>query len=192
MRIMTLLLILLFLVKPLSVLGETNTNIPQVDLATEPHKVLFDLTNMKPGDSVTRNLTISNNGKNSFNYLTTSKYLSGSEIFYKQLDLTVKDSKGIIYEGKLYNFSKLAPRLLESKQKETLTFHVTIPMELGNEYQGLTCDFQIYLYVEGDVPVGVMLPDTATNTFNWLLIGACLLATGTILGLSYKRVRQKD
>jgi LPXTG-motif cell wall-anchored protein len=182
--------IFLLFITPIRVFGNTNTN--QIDLTTNPGKVLFDLTNIKPGDSVSRNLSIGNNGNQDFNYIASSKFLSGSEIFYNKLDLIVEDKNGPIYQGKLFEFDKLAPRLLKSKQSENVTFFIKMPMELGNEFQGLDTEFQIKLYVEGTLggvlPAdGPKLPNTGSDMFNILVVGALLVLTGSIFQFLIKR-----
>ncbi|WP_066256862.1 LPXTG cell wall anchor domain-containing protein [Neobacillus drentensis] len=192
MRKIILLLLITFLVlNPLRTYGETNTN-EEIDLSTSPGKVLFDLSNIKPGDSVSRNLIIKNNGNQDFNYLASSKFLSGSEIFYDKLDLTIKDKNEVIYIGKLFEFNKLSPRLLKSKENDSLLFYIKVPMELGNEFQGLSTDFQIKLYVEGTlggtIPVdGPKLPETGTNMFNILVAGVVFVLTGSTLQFFLKR-----
>ncbi|MCM3692725.1 TasA family protein [Neobacillus niacini] len=187
--------IFFLLLIPTQSYGEINHN--EIDLTTNPGKVLFDLTNMKPGDSVTRNLSIGNNGKQDFNYVASSKFLSGSEIFYNKLDLIVEDKNGPIYQGKLFEFDKLSPRLLKSKQSEKLTFFIKMPMELGNEFQGLECEFQIKLYVEGTLggilPAdGPKLPNTGSDMFNILVVGAVLVLTGSTLQFFIKRRNRLD
>ncbi|MFZ3591226.1 TasA family protein [Bacillus sp. DJP31] len=192
MRFITLTFLILLIINPLTVLGNTNSNsIPVIDLATDPQKVLFDLSNIKPGDSITRNLVINNNGSSDFRYNTNSTYLKGSEIFYKQFDLTVKDSKGILFQDKLYKFIEIAPRLLKSNSQEQLTFHLELPMAVGNEFQGMEVDFKIDLYVEGDVPVGGVLPETATDMFNYMIGGSVLLVGGLFL-YQYQRKRKQN
>jgi LPXTG-motif cell wall-anchored protein len=185
-----LLLIFFLILTPYTGYGEINSN--QIDLTTTPGKVLFDLTNMKPGDSVTRNLSIGNNGNQDLNYIASSKFLSGSEIFYNKLDLIVEDKNGAIYQGKLFEFDKLSPRLLKSKQNENLTFFIKMPLELGNEFQGLNTEFQIKLYVEGTlggvIPAdGPKLPNTGSDMFNILVAGAVLVLTGSTFQLIIKR-----
>jgi LPXTG-motif cell wall-anchored protein len=176
---------------PLRTYGEAVYN-NEIDLSINPGKVLFSLTNMKPGDSVTRIMTIGNNGKQDFNYVTSSKFISGSEIFYNKLDLIVEDKNGLIYQGKLFEFDKLAPRLLKSSHSENLTFIIKMPMELGNEFQGLATEFQIKLYVEGTLggvlPAdGPKLPNTGSDMFNILVVGAVLVLTGSTFQFIVKR-----
>jgi LPXTG-motif cell wall-anchored protein len=194
-KIIFLVIILLLIINPGQSSGALNNT--EIDLTTNPGKVLFDLSNMKPGDSFTRNLSIGNNGNQEFNYIATSKFLSGSEIFYNKLDLIVEDKNGVIYDGKLFEFDKLSPRLLKSKQSENLQFFIQMPMELGNEFQGLDTEFEIKLYVEGTlggvIPAdGPKLPATGTNMFNILLAGSVLVLGGTILQFFLKRRSRID
>jgi LPXTG-motif cell wall-anchored protein len=191
MKLVPPLLLIFVLLFPLAALGDVNNG--EIDLTTRPGKVLFDLSNVKPGDSVVREFVISNNGIQDFSYITSSRFLSGSEEFYNQLDLTIKDATGVLYEGKLKDLTSLDPRLLRSEHSETLLFLINIPMELGNEYQGLSTEFQLKLFVEGTLggvlPAdGPRLPNTATNMFNLIIAGAVLVLGG---GIYYFRNKRK-
>ncbi|WML60046.1 TasA family protein [Neobacillus sp. PS2-9] len=193
-KIILLLSVFLLFVTPLTAYGKLYNN--EIDLTTNPGKVLFDLTNIKPGDSVTRDLIIKNNGTQDFNYTASSKYLSGSQEFFNKLDFTIKDNAGIIYEGKLFEFNKLSSRILKSKQSEKLQFLIKVPLDLGNGFQGLSTNFQIKLYVEGTLggvlPAdGPKLPETGTNMFNILVAGAVIVLTGSIFQFSMMLRRRK-
>lgn len=190
-KIILLLTLFFWVFVPVRIYGQIGNN-NQIDLTTNPANVLFDLTNMKPGDSITRNLSIENNGNQDFNYIASSKFLSGSEIFYNKLDLIVEDKNGLIYQGKLFEFDKLSPRLLNSNQNENLTFFIKMPRDLGNEFQGLDTEFQIKLYVEGTLggalPAdGPKLPNTSSDMFNILIVGAVLVVTGSTYQFILKR-----
>jgi LPXTG-motif cell wall-anchored protein len=191
MKLIPPLLLIFVLLFPLGASGNVNNG--EIDLTTRPGKVLFDLSNVKPGDSVVREFVISNNGFQDFKYITSSNFLSGSEEFYNQLDLTLEDVTGVLYEGKLKDLTGMDPRLLQSNQSETLLFVVKIPMELGNEYQGLSTEFQLKLFVEGTLggvlPAdGPRLPNTATDMFNLMVAGAALVLGG---GIYYFRNKRK-
>ncbi|WP_113928310.1 TasA family protein [Bacillus sp. P14.5] len=180
--IITIILVL-FLI-PIKSYAETNNN--QLDVSTSPHKILFDLTNLKPGDTISRDLLVINNGEQDFHYIISNKFTGGSKKFYNQLLLEISDEKGIIFKGNLNDFSKLDSRSLKSRDQENILFHVEIPYELGNEYQGLTSDFQFKIFVEGTLggvlPAdGPKLPNTATDVFQTLLVGAIMLGVGIIL-----------
>jgi LPXTG-motif cell wall-anchored protein len=189
-RIFLILPLVFILLSPLKVYGENNSN--DLDLTTNPGKVLFDLTNVKPGDSVIRDLTITNNGNKDFKYLTSNNFISGSDLFYRKLDLKIKDNNTVLYDGKLSKFAKLEPRLLESKHNEKLIFNIQIPTDLGNEYQGLDTEFQLKFYVEGTLggilPAnGPKLPVTGTNTYNYFVAGAIIVLGGLLLQFLIKR-----
>jgi LPXTG-motif cell wall-anchored protein len=175
---------------PLRIFAEGNNTV--INLTTNPEKVLVELTNIKPGDSVSRELTITNNGTDDFKYLTSNSFVSGSNLFFRKLDLKIEDKSTVLYDGKLSKFNKLEPRLLESKHNEKLTFYIKVPTELGNEYQGLDTEFEFKFYVEGTLggilPAnGPKLPETGTNMFNYILAGSALLIIGLVTQYLLKR-----
>jgi LPXTG-motif cell wall-anchored protein len=179
---------------PYTVYGESDNE--QLELSVNPQKIFFDLSNLKPGDYITKVLTVRNDGKQDFKYLFSNRFLNGSEKFYDELLLKVEDSKSFLFDGKLKDFEKLDPRELKSGSSEELTFYVEIPYELGNEYQGLSSEFQFKFYVEGTlgglIPVDNKLPDTATDMFNYLIAGAVLVTGGVALMLHQKRKNLKQ
>ncbi|WML42207.1 TasA family protein [Neobacillus sp. OS1-2] len=157
----------------------------EIDIATSPEKVLFELSNLKPGDWAERTLTIQNKGKQDFKYLFSSKLKEGSEKFYNSLDLKVSDKNKVLFEGKMQDFSKIEPKFISKNDAEELFFTVKIPDELGNEYQGISCKVEFKFYVEGTLggvlPAdGPKLPETGTNMFNILVAGVVLVLTGSI------------
>jgi hypothetical protein len=175
---------LLLVIIPTQVIAESDSNV--IDLTTDPVKVLFDLSNVKPGDSVYRNLVIKNDGDQDFNYLSSSKFTSGLEDFYNKLDLVIKDSNGVLYDGKLFKFNKLEPRLLKSNKTDQLLFYIKVPDDLGNTFQGLRTEFQFKFYVEGTLggllPAnGPRLPDTGGSTFNILVSGFVMILFGLFI-----------
>lgn len=165
--------------------------VKEIDIVTTPEKVMFDLTNMKPGDQASRTLKISNSGKEDFSYLFSAKKKSGSDLLYNALQLTVSNGNGELFKGSLGDFRELEPRELGSQGSEELTFSVEFPAHLGNEYQGLVCEVEFKFYAEGTLggllPTDNKLPDTATGLFNYLLGGIILLGSGTILFMYSKK-----
>jgi hypothetical protein len=163
-----------------------QVNNGEIDIATSPEKVLFDLTNLKPGDWAERTLTIQNKGKQDFKYLTSSRLKEGSEKLYNELLLTISDKEKVLFDGKMKEFSKLDPRTITKNESEELLFKVVFPEELGNEFQGLESVVEFKFYVDGTLggvlPVdGPKLPNTSTDMFNLILAGAALLLTSTII-----------
>lgn len=137
---------------PFTAFSQTNsshTGQNEIDIATSPHKVFFNLENLKPGDWTTRNLNIQNNGEQNFTYTFTNQFKSGSKKFYNQLLLIVKNGEHVLFDGKLKDFDELEPRFLDSGKDEDLYFEVKVPFELGNEYQGLSATFLFKLIAEG-------------------------------------------
>jgi len=164
----------------------------EIDIVTTPEKVLFDVSNLVPGDSVTRKITIKNSGKQDFKYTTSEKFISGSEKLFKELQIIISDKNHELYKGKLSNFKNLEPRFIANHSSENLNFTINVPATLGNDFQGLDCGFQLKFYVEGTLggilPAnGPKLPATGSNMFNILVAGATLILTGTILQFVMKR-----
>ncbi|MCM3618859.1 CalY family protein [Sutcliffiella horikoshii] len=175
-----------------------SEDIKEIDIITTPEKVLFDVDNMKPGDWSERVLEISNGGKEDFKYIISSKLKSGDKKLYNELKLkiTSEDTKEL-FSGTLGQFDKLDPREIKTTDKEKLTFQVDFPAELGNEFQGLTCEVEFKIYAEGTfgglIPAenGIKLPNTATDTMNLIVIGGALLLIG-LLVLIMHRVRRAN
>jgi LPXTG-motif cell wall-anchored protein len=168
----------------------------EIELTTSPNKTFFQLSNLKPGDIYSDEIVIKNSGKQDFNYLFSSRILSGSNKFYNQLTLKIYHENHIIFEGYLREFEKIESRLVRSGETELLTIFVEVPFELGNEYQDMAAtEFEFIFYVEGTLggilPAnGLNLPETGTNMFNILVAGAVLVLTGSILQLFIKKRRK--
>ncbi|MEH7500491.1 cell wall protein [Neobacillus drentensis] len=161
------------------------SKVQEIDIAVSPEKVLFDISNFKPGDWTGRTLIIRNNGKEDFKYISSSKLNEGSEKFYNELLLKVSDKDTVLYDGKMKDFNKLDPRLIQKSDNEQLFFKVVVPEGLGNEFQGLGCEVEFKFYVQGTLggvlPVdGPKLPETGTNMFNIIVSGTVLMVVGSI------------
>ncbi|MYL60403.1 LPXTG cell wall anchor domain-containing protein [Virgibacillus halodenitrificans] len=170
-----------------------------------PGDVLFNINNMKPGDWAPRTITVQNNGIKDFTYQMSLRN-DGEEKLFNELLLEINDSKTVLYEGKLADFTKLSDRDLSTSKQEELEVTVIFPEYLGNEFQGLDAEFSILFSAEGktsqlaEVSVDGMigsgnsqtqsfLPNTATGIFNLFLSGAVLLISGVFI-LLYKKWRK--
>ncbi len=170
---------------PITIKKSEAETVSEMDIATSPEKVLFDVTNLKPGDWVERTLIIQNKGKQDFHYLFSSKRKQGSKKFYNELLLKVSAGDTVLFDGKMKDLTKLDSRFIAKNNSEPLLFKVVVPERLGNEFQGLSCQVEFKFYVEGTLggvlPVdGPKLPETGTNLFNILAAGAAFILTGLI------------
>ncbi|MFD1849037.1 hypothetical protein [Oceanobacillus bengalensis] len=168
-----------------------------------PETILFEITNMKPGDWAPRTAVVQNNGEIEFEYITSVQPNSESLKLYNELILEVTDDNIQLYNGKLSDFNGVSPRELQPGEEDELEFIVRFPEHLGNDFQGLEAEFTIFFKAEsdyseqseeeevtgsidsGDESGGLALPSTATNIFNYLLVGLILLVTGTVIGLFF-------
>lgn len=205
---------------PVNSYANVSAGNSEIDISLSPTDVLFEVSNMKPGDWAPRELTIKNNGKQDFSYQMSISN-EGDEKLFNELLLEITDKDSFIYDGKLVEFDVLPKRLLEATESEKLTITLRFPEHLGNEFQGLSTSFKLTFVAEGsensinpedpkngdknpvandevdgvintgdDHTGGKQLPNTASNMFNYLVIGACLLIAGILISLNSKRKRK--
>ncbi|SDR10514.1 LPXTG cell wall anchor domain-containing protein [Virgibacillus salinus] len=187
--IIVLLTIVLILIFPInSYASEGNVNeIEEIDLATSPSSIFFNLNNMKPGDYAIKNLTVSNDGNQGIQYKFTNTFIDGSKKLYDEFHLTVKDESSVLFDGMLKDFTTLEQRNLTDGDSEVIRFKILMPYKLGNEFQGLGSKFEFTFSMTNiseetiSSGVGQLLPDTATSMYNFLLIGAIVLLSGVVL-----------
>lgn len=178
--------------------ADANEQNREIKLSLFPSKELFTIDNLKPGDWMTRTLTIQNKGNQDFLYRTEAKFVSGSEMLFNELLLEVSKDQTVLYGGKLSDFRGFEPRKLDHQSEEALTYTVTFPYESGNEFQGLATKFQIVVSAEAELAAaftqtdsigdgqseasGSILPKTGgTSPFIYLLIGTIIIIFGFIL-----------
>jgi len=129
----------------------------EVDISTTPAEFLFNVKNMKPGDWSTSTLEVNNEGNLDFNYSISSHQESGDSYLYNQFLVWVSDSDGLLYEGKLSDFSAFPLGTIAAKGSNTLTFKVELPYETGNEAQGKSISVTFELNAVGheeEIPIG--------------------------------------
>jgi hypothetical protein len=125
----------------------------EVDIVTDPTDYLFQLTNLRPGDSFSKSLTIKNTGNRNFSYFTEIEYKSGSREFIESLQLIIVDQRGInLYSGTLLNLNSesFEMRYLPVMAKDLLVFTITFPEtgEVQNQLQNKNAIFQLSLKAE--------------------------------------------
>ncbi|WP_419882267.1 TasA family protein [Peribacillus sp. B-H-3] len=121
----------------------------EIDIETNPNQFLFKVGNLKPGDWMPREITISNEGKRDFNYYSFVEKKHSEKELFENLTLSVQDKNNhFLYKGKLADFKGFPPRFLKSGQSETLKYTVKMPEELGNEFQGSAAEALFKFYAE--------------------------------------------
>lgn len=149
---------------------------------------------MAPGDSVTSNIIIQNKVNKDLAVVNIkTRIQSGSELLFNNLDLKVNEGSDTLFEGKLKGFQDLLINSVTENGKK-LTFTITLPKNSLNELQGqkvmIAFDF-ITKYGEIINPIqNGSLPETATNRFNFIMIGIILLTGGCILMTIQMRQRK--
>jgi LPXTG-motif cell wall-anchored protein len=188
--------------------GEDDTAKNDIDIILSPKDTLFDISNMKPGDWAPRTITVKNSGNKDFVYQMQIQN-SGEEKLFNELLLEIKAGDKELYQGKLAAFKSLSERKLTSGTEENLDITIRFPEHLGNDFQGLMSAFVFSFSVEGKestadqvitvaqinsggpTSAGFSLPNTSTNIFNLMLVGAVLVAGGIVLMIirHYRRMK---
>ncbi|WP_413376037.1 LPXTG cell wall anchor domain-containing protein [Alkalihalobacillus sp. 1P02AB] len=196
-------------------LAETNP----ISISTSPDSLLFQVDNMKPGDWAERRLTIQNRGSEDFTYNSEVLFQGGSKKLYNEFLLEIENENGLLYKGKLSEFTGFEPRHLKTLHEEELLFIIRFPTELGNEFQGLEFEVEIKFIAEGaeqsqepidqeddtgnnvvapqrpisesdlgrKVKDGQILPSTATESYNYLVLGICIMVLASLLYVYNRR-----
>jgi spore coat-associated protein N len=107
-----------------------------IDIATDPASGTFNVTNMCPGDAITKNITVQNLGSLDLDYNIKASQASGDASLYDVLDLKITKGADVLYEGKLASLS-ITKRTLATLTNEDLTFTVSMDSALTGP-QGAT------------------------------------------------------
>ncbi|GAC1458884.1 MAG: hypothetical protein NVSMB8_07980 [Candidatus Limnocylindrales bacterium] len=107
---------------------------------------LISLSNMVPGDTASRTVTITNSGNVGFTY-TTAISTGTSTLLWSDttngLQVTVTRGASTLYTGALSGLTIAASPTLAAAGTDTLTFLFSLPTSAGNTFQGLTQTFTI-------------------------------------------------
>lgn len=121
----------------------------EIDINTIPNGYLFKVENIKPGDWISRDFVIKNEGRQDFKYTAMVGETKSVKGLFEELKLLVKKDTFVLFDGKLKDFKGLDPRVLPKESQETLFFQVKMPYELGNEFQASAAEAEIIFYAEG-------------------------------------------
>jgi len=112
---------------------------------TSPHSNFIDEPGgMKPGTTVTREVTVTNTGTLTLLYRGQYLYTSGDTTLCDALTLKVEKGTTTLYSGFLSNFLDFTtPMTLTTGSTDTLTFSVTLPANTPPSLSGKTCSFTV-------------------------------------------------
>ena len=107
---------------------------------------LINISNLVPGDTANRSVTITNSGNAGFTY-TASISASANTLLWSDttngLQVTVKRGATVLYTGALKNMSVAASGTIAAGGTDTLTYDFSFPSSAGNTFQNLTQDFTV-------------------------------------------------
>jgi LPXTG-motif cell wall-anchored protein len=168
--------------------GEANVKQNEINIKLLPSSSFINADNMAPGDEVSSSLKIYVDHDHAEDVLIKTRMQSGSTPYYNQLHLLVSMEGKVLYKGILSKFQDYKINQV-NKNGKTLFFTISFPKESGNEFQSnktnVAFDFFGSTTIIGDMQNN--LPNTATNSFNYLVLGAILILLGLFGNLRGKR-----
>jgi len=107
---------------------------------------LVTVSNMVPGDTASRTVTITNTGNVGFTY-TAAASPNVTTLLWTDvvngLQVTVKRGLTVLYTGALKNVALPTSATIAPAATDTLTFDFSLPTTADNSFQGLTQTFTI-------------------------------------------------
>lgn len=107
---------------------------------------LVNLSNMVPGDTANRTVTISNTGNVGFAYTAAISAVANTLLWSDTtngIQVTVKRGATTLFTGPLKNLALAASPTIGASGTDTLTFDFSLPVAAGNTFQALAQDFTI-------------------------------------------------
>jgi hypothetical protein len=107
---------------------------------------LVNLTNMVPGDTANRTVTITNTGNVGMTYTGAISATANTKLWSdltNGIQVTVKRGATSLYTGPIKNLVLAASATIAASATDTLTFDFSLPVGADNTFQALTQDFTI-------------------------------------------------
>jgi len=107
---------------------------------------LVNISNLVPGDTMNRTVTITNTGNVGFTYVGSISAVANTLLWSDTtngLQVTVKRGATTLYTGALKNMSIPASGTIAAGATDTLTFDFSFPSAAGNTFQTLSQDFTV-------------------------------------------------
>ena len=108
---------------------------------------LISISNLVPGDTAHRTVTISNTGTADFTYTGSISSTASTALWTDTtngLQVTVKRGATTLYSGALKNLALAAsPTVVAGTGTDTLSFDFSLPTSADNSFQTLTQDFTV-------------------------------------------------
>jgi len=107
---------------------------------------LVNVSNLVPGDTMSRTVTITNSGNVGFTYVASASAVANTLMWSDTtngLQVTVLRGATTLYTGALKNLSLAASPTIAAAGTDTLTFNFSFPSSAGNTFQSLNQDFTI-------------------------------------------------
>ena len=109
-----------------------------------PASSFVNVSDLIPGDSATRSVTVQNTGSVAFTYDITASNEGGPQSLLWSdhvdgLQVNVSDVDGVIYDGPIADLDEVSAGVeVDAGDTHVLTYVLSLPSSAGNAFQGLT------------------------------------------------------
>lgn len=125
-----------------------------------PGDPIFTISNMAPGDSTTKTVTITNNATASRPVAIKGVETQMTKNLSDVMDITISDGSTTLYGPKTLtqffsdslNVDGIALETLSPGEEKTITFSVTFHQSAGNEFQNADLTFNIVIGISVSIP----------------------------------------
>ena len=152
-----------------------------------------NLGGLLPGDNIIDQITINNNSNNKIRYHLSidKKNLTDEETdLLKNVNITIKNSKGEeLYNGKLTEVNNLLLGIFNSGSNGIITFTISIPSNLDNEYSKIATKI-IWVFSVEEEKSGIN-PETWDLRFDWSITLFVFSALGLLIVMILEK-REKN
>lgn len=120
-----------------------------VKISLEPTSTLFNVANMAPGSSATKKIYVYNNGTVDLKYIMDETLTAGNPSLEEMLRCKIKNSSGrVFYDGALRDAATVEWLEVRPQDRGLLYFTVSLPSEVGNEFQETSCTVAFNFYAQ--------------------------------------------
>jgi hypothetical protein len=118
-----------------------------VAVSAEPTAAALSIDSLAPGQTVSRQLVVANDGTLSCNFVVTGAKKAGITAFYEALTVRATCDGTLLYEGPITGL-RTAPVTLAPRARTSVDFAVGLPAEAGDDLEG---DYvKLTLYVDAE------------------------------------------
>ncbi len=112
-----------------------------------PKGTLFNVENMMPGQEISTDFVVSSNRP--YDVYLSALLERGNVELFENVVATVKNGAETFYKGSFAKLKDLSLKFSKGEEEKNLKLVLFLPEDVGNEYQGKSCDVSLVLSYNG-------------------------------------------